>query len=107
MFWFQVRNNALEYKFRRQFSIDRFITDFYCNRLRLIVEIDGINHESEKTQQYDKQRQERLEDLGYTVIRYTDEEVLCDTESVVRHLLQTIESLTHRDPLRVTPPNLP
>ncbi len=107
LFWIQVKNKALGYKFRRQFSIERFIVDFYCHRLKLIVEIDGFSHENEQQKSYDAWRQKKLEGLGCIVIRYTDAKVLNDTESVKYHLLRVIQSLGYSDPLRITPPVLP
>ena len=93
LFWIQVKNKTIGYKFRRQFNIGRFIVDFYCHELRLIVEIDGFTHENEERQKRDAARQRYLENLGYKVIRYTDDQVLNDTEAMVRDLKNKCEEL--------------
>ncbi len=63
-------------RFLRQFSINQFVLDFYCPRLRLAIEIDGMIHfVDEDTKQYDKDRQEYIETLGIQFLRFTNDEV--------------------------------
>jgi very-short-patch-repair endonuclease len=62
-------------KFRRQQVIDGFIVDFYCPRLRLVIEVDGAVHDHPETRQYDTERTRHLESKGITVIRVRNEEV--------------------------------
>jgi len=102
LFWIQVKNKTLGYKFRRQFNIGRYIVDFYCHELKLIVEIDGFTHDDEDVQKKDVLRQRYLEDLGYKMIRYTDDQVLNDTEATIQDLKNKCDELSS-----VTPPNLP
>lgn len=63
--------------FKRQRPIDRFIADFFCADLKLIIEIDGSSHIGKEA--YDAYRQQRLENLGYTVIRFREGEELLRT----------------------------
>lgn len=72
--WQELRGRKLEYKFRRQHPIDNFIADFICLQKNLIVEVDGGYHEN--TKEYDDARTSVLNNLGYRVIRFTNEEVL-------------------------------
>src|SRR5438876_2089806 len=72
------------YQFLRQRVIDNFIVDFFCKELKLVIEVDGITHE-QKTEE-DKQRQSKLENLGYCVMRFRDEEVIGDFLEVKRKL---------------------
>lgn len=75
LLWQKLRmKQMLGYKFRRQFQIEKYIVDFYCHELKLIVEIDGSVH-FEKSKE-DKERQKYLEKKGYCVIRYINEQVL-------------------------------
>ena len=67
-----MRNNQLGYKFRRQFGIGKYIVDFYCPKLRLVIEIDGATHSTDREVESDKVRQKYLEDLGLLVKRYTN-----------------------------------
>ena len=75
-------------KFRRQVPIDLFVADFACVEKRLIVEIDGGYHDD--VYEDDRTRQEKLEALGWDVIRFSNEDVLSDVEAVAiaiaRHL---------------------
>ena len=79
--WQRLRGEQLGVKFRRQHSIDRFIVDFYAREPRLIIEVDGPIHETQK--EYDALRQSMLEELGYRVLRFTNDQVLQDIEQVI------------------------
>ena len=67
----------------RQRPIDNFIVDFYCPKLKLVIEIDGDSHSSENAQKYDRERTEILEGYGLKVIRFNNEEVLHNLAGVV------------------------
>ena len=73
------------FDFHRQRPIDNYIVDFYCHELSLAIEIDGISHD-EKMEQ-DHERQERLESLGVSFLRFSDLDVKRNLSGVV----QTIE----------------
>jgi very-short-patch-repair endonuclease len=68
------------YQFNRQFPVDRYIVDFVCRRLNLIIEVDGNSHIAKGD--YDSQRQNYLENLGYTVLRYGESEIINELQSV-------------------------
>jgi very-short-patch-repair endonuclease len=72
------------FKFRilRQRPIDRFIVDFYCAALKLVIEIDGDSHFTEEGKEYDQERTKVLEGHGLRVVRFTNEEVMNCFESV-------------------------
>jgi len=75
--WQRLRKEQIrDVKFRRQFAIDRFITDFCSPSIRLIIEVDGPTHQY--TQEEDVIRQVFLESLGFEVIRFTNLDVLND-----------------------------
>jgi len=87
LIWQKVRNNQLGHKFRRQVPVGIYIADFLCLELKLVIEIDGGQHaESEK----DKIRTEFLNDLGYKVIRFWNNEVLENIEGVLSTLTLTL-----------------
>ena len=96
MFWQEVKNKKLNgYKFLRQHPLfykfwgkkKFFIADFYCRELKLIVEIDGGIHESQKD--YDQQRSEILEqDKNLRIIRFKNEEVFKDLPGVINRVKQ-------------------
>lgn len=81
--WTYLRDKRLGYKFRRQYPIGRYILDFYCVERKLAVELDGGQHTSEMHKRYDKQRTLFLNNYGITVIRFWDNEVLSDTDTVL------------------------
>jgi 3'-phosphoadenosine 5'-phosphosulfate (PAPS) 3'-phosphatase len=78
--WRMLRHDNLEVRFRRQHILDEFIVDFVCLKKRLVVEIDGDVHK--ETVEADALRTERLETLGFRVMRFTNHEVLADEAKV-------------------------
>ena len=68
--------------FHRQKPIDEYIVDFYCSNLNLVIEIDGSSHNTKLDE--DRIRQERLEELGLTVIRFLDYDVRKNIDSVLK-----------------------
>ncbi len=70
------------YPFRRQRPVLNYIADFMCKDLMLIIEVDGITHLDENVIKNDKIRQQKLENLGFTVLRFTDDDVLKHIEEV-------------------------
>lgn len=81
--WEMLRKKQLGDKFRRQHIIENFIVDFVCLDKKLVVEVDGKYHNEPEIEQADKLRDEILRDLGYTVLRFANEEVIANTESVL------------------------
>jgi very-short-patch-repair endonuclease len=75
------------YQFRRQRPVLNYIADFMCKELWLIIEVDGFTHQFEETIIKDKKRQTDLETAGFTVLRFTDEEILKRIH-IVRSLLE-------------------
>jgi very-short-patch-repair endonuclease len=89
LLWQRLRNKQLlGFKFRRQQVIDRFIVDFYCHEVKLVIEVDGEIHNY--TQAKDAIRQEFLESLGLEVIKFKNEDVLENIEGVVEKILVKI-----------------
>jgi very-short-patch-repair endonuclease len=79
----------LGYRFKPQHPIDIFIADFYCHKLKLVIEIDGGIHRSKEQKEYDIGREAELENFGIKVVRFTNEAVENDIERV-RMEIQTI-----------------
>src|SRR5262245_30924223 len=75
-------------KFRRQHGIGRYIADFCSPECRLIVELDGLPHEYEHNAEYDTRRTSYLNSLGYTVLRFKNDKVYHELESVLE-VIQT------------------
>lgn len=82
--WRHLRNGKLDgLKFRRQHPIDIFIADFYCPQKRLVIELDGGIHDNIDQKEYDEGRTFELEEKGYKLIRFKNEEVVNDIENVL------------------------
>ena len=81
--WKHLRNSQLGNKFRRQFSIGNVVVDFCCEQLKLVVEVDGWTHDFEKTQAKDNDKQKFLEQQGYKIIRFKNEQLFGDIEKVL------------------------
>ncbi|HEX6171850.1 MAG TPA: endonuclease domain-containing protein [Chitinophagaceae bacterium] len=92
--WLRLKEHFPEYKFRRQHPISIYIADFYCHKLKLVIEIDGSIHDSTEAKLNDEKRQKDLENLNLTVIRFTNEQVKTEIESVIEIITSIIEKLT-------------
>ena len=77
------RNQILGLQFRRQHPIDRFIADFYCAKIQLVVEVDGSIHELPENKDYDIGRSEILNDFGITVIRFSNEQIINEIDKTI------------------------
>lgn len=85
LLWQELRSNQiLGLRFKPQHPISTFIADFYCHRLRLVIEIDGGYHLSKDQTDYDLGRDFEMEELGIVVIRISAEDVLNNLESVLK-----------------------
>jgi len=96
--WFHLRSGRLGgLKFRRQHSIPPYIADFYCDSAKLVVELDGSQHNATS----DVARTSFLKSHGLTVLRFWDNDVLLDTDSVLEAILNAV------GPRPLTPTPLP
>lgn len=90
VFWSMVKASTLGQRCIRQHIIGDYIVDFLFRRSRLIVEIDGGYHFTDEQQLYDTIRQEWLENQGFKVIRFTNQEVLFNPDYVITKIKQTL-----------------
>ncbi len=96
--WELVKTKQLEgYKFRRQHIIGSYITDLVCLDKRLVIEIDGLIHQLPENKISDEQRTQWLSELGFKVIRFTNDEVLNRTDGVLKIILKELKK---RAPLK-------
>jgi very-short-patch-repair endonuclease len=84
------------YGFRRQRPVLKYIADVMCKELLLVIEVDGYTHQFEEAIKKDKIKQQDLEKGGFTVLRFTDDEVLHDIENVRQAILFTVETIEKR-----------
>ena len=81
-----------EVRFQRQKAIDNFIADFYCHRAKLIIEIDGCQHYSDKGIKKDEFRTEILEGYGLTVIRFTNYQINTNFYGVCEYIDEVVKT---------------
>ena len=91
LLWKEIKNKALGVEFKRQVPILDYIVDFYCQELKLAVEVDGHIHDFRYVE--DKVRQEQIEQWGITFIRFSNEDIKTNMFSVVLSLESKIAEL--------------
>ncbi len=87
------KNQILGLQFRRQHPINRFIADFYCPKIKLIIEVDGNIHELPEYQSHDLGRNDILNDFGITVIRFTNEQIIEEIDTTLEQIKIISEKL--------------
>jgi very-short-patch-repair endonuclease len=94
--WQALRGGKLAgLKFRRQHPVGHFILDFYCAAHKLVIEVDGGVHDTQI--EYDAARTTQLEEHGYKILRFTNEVVLHQIETVLTEILQAAEPHSVRE----------
>jgi very-short-patch-repair endonuclease len=97
MVWAKLRGNqALGYKFRRQYSVGAYVIDYYCPALKLAVEIDGDSHSGAEAMANDEHRQASIESLGIRFLRFRNEDIYENLEGVLKAIAEVIETLSNR-----------
>ena len=92
--WAKIRMKQLKgYQFYRQKPVGDYIVDFFCPRAKLVIEVDGSQHFSSETTDYDRIRDEYLRSLGLRVLRFTNIEVLTNTEGVLERISENMEAM--------------
>lgn len=94
IFWSKLKGKQLRYKFRRQHGIGKYIVDFYCSELKLIIEVDGDVHGFNNQIAKDRERQDYLESLGSIIYRYTNNDIKNNLDGVLDNLVVKIKSIS-------------
>ena len=93
LLWDRLRNRQLmDLKFRRQRPIGPYFADFACLEVGLVIELDGGQHAEQVA--YDEARSEVMKRLGFSTLRFWDNEVLKETDAVMEKIRQVAETLT-------------
>ncbi len=88
---FLRKKNINNLKFRRQYPIGNYIVDFICNEKKLIIEIDGGQHNENKNITYDQERTKYLESKAYKVIRFWNNDIDNNIEEVYLDILKHMD----------------
>ena len=91
--WAHIKGGINGLKFRRQHPIGNYIADFFCHKVKLIIELDGSIHKHSAVSELDEIRQRDLESLGYHIIRFSNNDIYKNLESVIETIRQTIIKL--------------
>lgn len=100
MLWETLHGNQLGCKFRRQHIIGNYIADFACIRLKLVVEIDGSYHQQGNQPLMDAERTADLKSRGFTVLRFTNEQVLHRLSSVITQILKSLDHMSQAEQIK-------
>jgi len=91
------KSQVLGIKFQRQRPVDIYIADFICLPLGIIIEADGVTHEWNQRIVKDKIRNRRLIELGYKILRFTDDEILDDFSRVKNQIIDFVDLHKNRN----------
>ena len=92
--WARLNRNQIKgLQFRRQHPINAFIVDFYCAKIKLVIEIDGSIHDIPEYHLHDVGRSAMLEDFGFTVIRFTNEQIMNEIDYTVEQIEIIVQKL--------------
>ena len=93
LLWEHIRAKRLSVKFNRQHIIGDYIVDFVCIERKLVVEVDGGYHTEYEQIEKDEHRTERLNDMGFQVIRFSNEDVCSDINKVLKEIKRNLFSI--------------
>lgn len=90
--WDKLKNRSLNgHRFRRQYSVGKFVIDFYCPKKKLAIELDGESHFSEGADVRDKERQSIIEDYGINFLRFTNQDIYENLAGVLSKISDVLE----------------
>lgn len=94
--WQRLRGEQCSVKFRRQHPFDNFILDFVCLERKLVIEVDGGQHA--ENSKYDEYRTSKLDQAGFTVLRFWNNQVLEQTDAVLESIWNCLHALESGNP---------
>jgi very-short-patch-repair endonuclease len=101
--WKELRSGKdNKQKFRRQYSVNGYVLDFYCPKSRLAIEVDGGYHDNRETKIYDLVRQEYIEDCGVKFLRFKNDEITNDLEFVLGKINEFLAASANQKNIKIT-----
>lgn len=99
--WSKIQKRQLKgFRFRRQHPISLYIADFYCHEAKLVIELDGEYHNTSDMQELDAYRTEVIKNFGIHVLRFTNDDVLNDIETVLNKISVCLPLSLNPSPLK-------
>lgn len=100
LLWVKLKNKQMHgERFLRQYSVDQYVIDFYCPRLKLAIEVDGDSHFIGDAQEYDKERQSYIEALGIHFWCFTNTDIYENIDGVCQTIWEKIEDTKGKHPV--------
>lgn len=100
LLWERIRRRQIRNKrFLRQFSIGKYVLDFYCPELKLAIEVDGDVHHSNEEMKYDKNRKTEIEFFGIQFLRFDNKEIFTRLDKVIMKITSMIDETPNNLPL--------
>ncbi len=90
--WLHLKNKVGGCKFRRQHPIGNYIADFYCHKVKLIIQVDGSIHNITEVKEQDEIRENDLMSMDYQIVRFTNEEVMKQCEAVLKKISEIVNA---------------
>ncbi len=94
--WERLCKNKLGVRIRRQHPIYKYIADYYCHELKLVIEIDGEIHLSKENKESDISRDITLNEFGIQIIRFTNDQVINNLDHIIDEIKKKIEELKQK-----------
>jgi very-short-patch-repair endonuclease len=92
LLWEKLRRRQMRgYQFNRQKPLDKYIVDFYCRKLDLVIELDGASHQEDQTNLADEDRENVLRGMRLSVLRFSEKEVRYQMLDVLERISQWVE----------------
>ncbi|MEY2978318.1 MAG: hypothetical protein RLZZ435_2457 [Cyanobacteriota bacterium] len=93
LLWARLRRRQLEgIKFRRQYGVGRYVVDFYSPEIKLAIEVDGESHLGAEAQAYDAERQAYIESFGIRFLRFNNQQIYEELDSVIEMIVFDIQN---------------
>ena len=89
--WANIRNKKFKgHKFKRYYSIDSYIVDFYCPKAKLAIEINGYLHYTEEENEYDRGKEKFLKSVGIRTLHFTNDDVYLNLDNILDAILKAL-----------------
>lgn len=103
LLWKYIKNDNLGFRFRRQHGIGNYIVDFYCPKLKLAIEIDGLTHAEQKVFEKDQRKERFIKENSITLKRYSDTQIFNDLDNVLMDIENTCKEIASTPATPPTP----
>jgi len=91
--WKHIQNNSLGFRFRRQHGIGNYIVDFYCPKLKLSIEVDGLTHAEDEVFEKDQRKEKFIKANNIILKRYSDNQIFNDLDNTLMDLENTCKEI--------------